>query len=155
MGRRWIAIVAAWLAAACSQRVEPEEEAEPVVAARQAVRQTPGPGMQLQGMIAAGPEAPRSDTAVLFVVVRPAAASGGPPLAALRLPAEGFPQAFAIGPADAMIPGTVFPERVIVEARLDQDGDPLTRGADDWAARSGPVAPGVSNLRLDLARPDD
>ncbi len=149
------------IAVACSQRVVPEEEyasserERPLLSPAEAPRgfavgdERAVPVEPLEGTIVSGPGAP-SSRAVLFLYVRPAEGASGPPLAALRLPAGGLPQDFAIGPGDAMLPGTVFPERVTVEARLDQDGDPLTIGPRDWTARSQPVAPGTRGLRLEL-----
>ncbi|MBA3583519.1 MAG: hypothetical protein H0W36_03140 [Gemmatimonadetes bacterium] len=153
------------IAVACSQRVVPEEEyasserERPLLSPAEVPRgfavgdEMAAPVEPFQGTIVSGPDAPLSG-AVLFLYVRPAEEASGPPLAALRLPAGGLPQDFAIGPGDAMLPGTVFPERVTVEARLDQDGDPLTIGPEDWTARSGPVAPGTRGLRLELRPPE-
>ena len=44
-----------------------------------------------------------------------------------------------------------FPDRVVVEARLDLDGDPLSRDSGDLSARSDPVAPGSEDVTLTLA----
>ena len=47
---------------------------------------------------------------------------GGPrPVAAKRLPAEGFPLSFQLGQADAVMGGTL-PDHVNIEARWDADG---------------------------------
>lgn len=92
---------------------------------------------------------------VLFVFVRPADRDSGPPLAVQRLSASAFPLAFSIGPADAMMGPAPFPDRVVVEARLDADGDPLSRDAGDLSARSGPLTPGSEGVTLTLADPAD
>lgn len=108
-----------------------------------------GPG--IRGTIEApGLEAPPSD-AVLFVFVRAPEGRGGPPLAVQRHSPPALPLAFSIGPEDAMMGPAPFPERVVVEARLDADGDPLSRDPGDLSARSDPVAPGSVDVTLTLA----
>lgn len=97
-------------------------------------------------------EAVLSSGAILYLFVRPAGAEAGPPLAAQRIPPNSFPMPFAIGPADAMSAAVDFPEQVTVEARLDRDGDAMSRGPDDWTARSEPIAPGSRGVVLVLSR---
>ena len=100
--------------------------------------------MELEG-------APPSSGAILFVTVRPAGATGGPPIAARRLPATSFPLAFAVGPGDSMM-GQALPERVRIEARVDRDGDPLTRDPADPVASADDVRVGTTGVRLVLRR---
>jgi hypothetical protein len=163
------ALVAA-LATACSQRVTPEEEyaqqerERPLVSldgSSPAAARAPAPAagsaaspateedaaQTIRGTI----EAPAGAAGgVLFVFVRAAGATGGPPLAVQRIPSPTFPRAFAIGPADAMIAGGPFPDRVTVEARLDGDGNAMTAEPGDLSARSE-AAPGDSGLVLALS----
>jgi tetratricopeptide (TPR) repeat protein len=87
--------------------------------------------------------------AIVFVTVREAGSTGGPPVAAKRLPAASFPLAFAIGPGDSMM-GQPLPGRARVEARVDSDGDPITRVESDPSARLDDVPAGSSGLRLVL-----
>jgi hypothetical protein len=89
-----------------------------------------------------------SPGAIVFVTVRDSGTTGGPPAAVKRLPAA-FPLRFAIGPGDSMM-GQPLPAHARVEARVDSDGDPLTRAATDPSARLDDVATGSSNLRLVL-----
>ncbi len=89
--------------------------------------------------------------AVVFVVVRPVGRTEGPPLAVRRLTPSSFPIEFEIGPRDAMLGEAPFPDRVTVEARLDGDGDPLSRSPGDRSASSGPVRPGATEVMLRLA----
>ena len=89
--------------------------------------------------------------AVLFVFVRPARQTAGPPLAVRRLSPSTLPVDYSIGPADAMLGPAPFPDRIVVEARLDADGDPLSRDPGDLSARSQPVAPGSEDVTLTLA----
>lgn len=116
-------------------------DAEPAPAA--------GPG--LAGVIEL-PDALRSRVspgALVFVTVRDASATEGPPVAVKRLAAASFPIAFAVGPADSMM-GQPLPARARVEARVDSDGDPLTRVPTDPSARLDGVAAGSMRLRLVL-----
>jgi hypothetical protein len=96
----------------------------------------------LEGTLPAG--------AVVFVTIRDAGSSGGPPVAAKRLPAS-FPCAFEIGQADSMQGGPI-PERLAVEARVDADGDASTREPSDPIARLDGVRAGTTGLRLVLVR---
>jgi cytochrome c-type biogenesis protein CcmH len=89
--------------------------------------------------------------AIVFVTVRPAGTTGGPPIAAKRLPATSFPLAFQVGPGDSMM-GQALPERMRVEARVDSDGDPLTRDPADPAASADDVRVGATGVRLVLRR---
>ena len=93
---------------------------------------------------------PGASGGVLFVFVREAGATGGPPLAVQRIPGPIFPLEFAIGPQDAMVASGPFPERVTVEARLDGDGNAMTEETGDLSARSE-TAPGSSGVTLALA----
>jgi hypothetical protein len=87
---------------------------------------------------------------VLFVYVRNAHAEVGPPIAVKRLAAV-FPASFDLGQADSMM-GQEFPESVAVEARLDSDGNPLTRDPADPRVRIDDVPAGSTGLRLVLHR---
>jgi hypothetical protein len=83
------------------------------------------------------------------VTVRAAGVTTGPPVAVKRFSASSLPGAFAITSADSML-GQELPERVRIEARLDPDGDPLTRAATDPSARLEDVKLGSTGLRLVL-----
>ena len=94
-----------------------------------------------QGRVAGG--------GIVFVTVRAAGVTSGPPVAVKRFSAASLPGRFAITTADSML-GQELPERVRIEARLDPDGDPLTRAATDPAARLEDVKLGSTGLRLVL-----
>lgn len=154
--------------AACSQRVSTEEEfaqrererplvsvpmgapavAEPQAGPTSAPQEAPADDAQtIRGTI----EAPAGASGgVLFVFVRQAGATGGPPLAVQRIPSPTFPLEFAIGPQDAMLAGGPFPERVTLEARLDADGNAMTEEHGDLSARAE-TGPGASGVTLALA----
>ncbi len=155
--------------AACSQRVSTEEEfaqrererplmsvpmgapaetAESQSGPASAPQEAPAdPAQTIRGTI----EAPAGASgSVLFLFVRPASATGGPPLAVQRIPSPTFPLEFAIGPQDAMVASSPFPERVTLEARLDGDGNAMTEEPGDLSARSD-TGPGASGVTLALA----
>jgi hypothetical protein len=89
---------------------------------------------------------------VLFVIAR--SEGGGPPLAVKRLPIGPFPLAFEIGPADVMIAGRPFSGPITLSARVDRDGNPMTRDPGDaLATLPAPVEPGARDVELRLERP--
>lgn len=167
-------VLAAIALVACSQRVTTEEDFakqerdRPIVSAEDVrlpvVAGAPAGGMRggaapgateasaddaaqtIQGTIEA-PAAPAGG--VLFLFVRAAGATGGPPLAVQRIPSPSFPRDFAIGPQDAMMAGGPFPDRVTLEARLDADGNAMTEGPGDLSARAD-VQPGATGVTLTL-----
>ncbi len=86
---------------------------------------------------------------IVFVIAR--SGSGGPPLAVKRLALGSFPMEFELGPADAMIQGRPLAGPVLISARIDADGDPLTRDPRDLEGRlAGPVKPPADGLELVL-----
>jgi hypothetical protein len=48
--------------------------------------------------------------------------------------------------------GQALPDRLLIEARLDADGDPTTRSPDDPKARLDGVKTGRTDVRLLLRR---
>ena len=87
---------------------------------------------------------------VLFLIAR--TAQPGPPLAVKRLPVGPFPLAFEIGPQDEMIKGRPWDGEIALTARVDSDGDPLTRSPTDLSAElAAPVTPGAEGVELVLA----
>jgi hypothetical protein len=88
--------------------------------------------------------------ALVWVTARAAGQSGGAPAAVKRLPAA-FPLRFELSAADSMM-GDELPQRLRIEARVDSDGDPMTRDAADPSARADDVAVGTRDLRLVLRR---
>jgi tetratricopeptide (TPR) repeat protein len=86
--------------------------------------------------------------AVLFVFAREAGAVGGPPVAVKRL-SPTFPAVFELSESDSMM-GQPFPDTLVIEARLDSDGDPTTRSPTDPKARVEQVKAGRSDVHLVL-----
>lgn len=87
--------------------------------------------------------------AVLFVIARAEGTTTGAPIAVKRLPAI-VPFDFTITSADSMM-GQPLPPRVRLEARIDSDGNALTRDPNDPVAVKDGVALGQS-VRLVLGR---
>jgi cytochrome c-type biogenesis protein CcmH len=118
--------------------------APPAGGASQSVAGTIDLDPALRGQVASG--------GVLFVMLREAGFGAGPPAAVKRIAVSSFPVSFDIGAADSMS-GEAIPAEVLIEARLDADGDPVTRPPTDPKARLDDVKLGRRDLRLVLARP--
>jgi len=108
-------------------------------------------GASVRGRVSLAPEASgRGGT--LFIIARRQGMTAGPPLAVLRVTSPNFPLAFEIGPDQVMMPGTVFEGPIALTARLDGDGDAMTRDpADPSTASPFPVVPGTAGVELLLA----
>ena len=87
---------------------------------------------------------------ILFVIARRADIDKGPPLAVKRVADPVFPYAFAMQDSDIMLGGD-WPSEVWIEARLDQDGNAMTRMTGDWTStRQGPLPIGADNIVIRL-----
>ena len=67
-----------------------------------------------------------------------------------RLEASALPGTFSLGPADQMMAGMPFPDRIDLSARWDLDGNAMTKEAGDLIAEVANVAAGTSGLALEL-----
>lgn len=89
--------------------------------------------------------------AILFISARAASTppgQRGPPLAAKRIPiksAADFPVVFNIGPGDSPMGGGLSGELVLT-ARIDSDGDPVSRSPEDLEGKSGALTAGTETL---------
>jgi tetratricopeptide (TPR) repeat protein len=110
-------------------------------------------GKRVSGVVELDPalEGSVAPEAFLFVFVRESGFGAGPPVAVRRFASPSFPVRFEISDADAMM-GQTFPNELLVEARLDADGDPTTRPPTDPKARLDDVRVGRSDVRLVLKR---
>jgi hypothetical protein len=86
-------------------------------------------------------------------MARPAGQAEGPPVAVKRMVVNAFPVRFSLGPADAMM-GQELPEALRIDARLDLDGDPMTRDAADPKDVIDDVTLGRADLRIVLGSSD-
>jgi cytochrome c-type biogenesis protein CcmH len=89
--------------------------------------------------------------AVIFVFVRDSGFGAGPPIAAKRLPAGSFPVPFEISSADSLR-GDPIPAEILLEARADSDGDPMTHPPEDPVARIDDLKLPATKVRLVLKR---
>lgn len=89
---------------------------------------------------------------ILFIYARRVGQDKGPPLAVLRVPAPTFPLEFSMGPENVMMQGIPFEGDVNLSARLDGDGNAMTRLTGDLTgALAAPVKVGTENLELTLS----
>lgn len=88
-------------------------------------------------------------SAILFVIVREAGLETGPPSAVKRVPAVNFPITVTLSEKDSMA-GEGLPGLVRIDARVDRDGDPLTKDPQDPVASEENVRPGGGQVLLVL-----
>ena len=88
----------------------------------------------------------------IFLVARAADPSGapGPILAVKKLTAGRWPLAFSLDGRDAMMVGTKLSGRVVVSARVDKDGDAITKNPGDVVGSSRPVEVPASKVVITL-----
>jgi hypothetical protein len=99
---------------------------------------------ELEGRVPAG--------AILFLIAR--RGEGGPPLAVQRIPEPRLPLDFSIGPEDRMIAQMPFEGPLRLTARLDADGNAMTRLAGDLqGAAPGDYQPGASGVSIVIDQP--
>ncbi len=111
------------------------------------------PAAPLRGVVDLAPGVQPFNEGVIFVIARSGAT--GPPLAVKRLPLGPFPLLFNLGQSDVMVPGRKFEGPIQLSARMDRDGDPLTKDPSDPSVQlEDPVQPGTDNLKLLLAPPN-
>jgi hypothetical protein len=85
--------------------------------------------------------------AVLFLIAR--RADGGPPTAVRRIASPVFPLDFEIGPADRMMEGVPFEGPLQLTARVDADGNAMTRNPGDLQGSSAPdLSPGARGIEI-------
>jgi cytochrome c-type biogenesis protein CcmH len=85
--------------------------------------------------------------AVLFLIARSGA--GGPPTAVRRIPDPSFPLDFEIGPDDRMIASMPFAGPFQLTARVDADGNAMTRNPGDLQGEAeGSFAPGEEDIEI-------
>lgn len=90
--------------------------------------------------------------AVIFLTVREEGYATGAPNAAKRLPIGSLPMAFHVGAGDSMMGGEL-PESARIEARVDRDGDVMSRDPGDPVAVLDGVPLGSDDIELVLRSP--
>ncbi|MHB0969057.1 MAG: c-type cytochrome biogenesis protein CcmI/CycH [Thermoanaerobaculia bacterium] len=88
---------------------------------------------------------------VIYVILRPAGVESGSALAVARLQTGSFPAQFTVGDLQSM-GGQPLPDRVRVEARIDGDGNPMSRSADDPFGYAENVAIGATDVKIVMNR---
>jgi hypothetical protein len=84
---------------------------------------------------------------VLFLIAR--RQEGGPPLAVKRIPSPRFPLDFELGPDDRMIQALPFAGPLSLSARVDSDGNAMSRTPGDLQGEAaGPFEPGTNGIVL-------
>jgi hypothetical protein len=91
------------------------------------------------------------ENGILFVAALRTPVEGGPPLAAVRFPRFSFPMQFSMSAAN-MPMGGEWPEEFWIRARIDADGDPMTKSEEDIkTAILGPFKKGTLDLEVSLS----
>jgi hypothetical protein len=87
--------------------------------------------------------------AVLFLIARRGGA--GPPLAVVRIASPHFPLEFSLGPENRMLATIPFEGELQLTARLDTDGNAMSRQPGDLEGRApGVVSPGATGVAVVL-----
>ena len=92
-------------------------------------------------------------TDVLFIMARESQGGGkaGRLVAVQRHGQIEFPKRYELSSKDAMMPGIPFKGPFVIYARLDRDGDPMTKGAEDlYGAVNGEVTSGQQDVHIVL-----
>lgn len=131
---------------------KPQMTAKPAAAA--APSSSPASSGQITGRITIDPKlkAAIDPQAALFIIARPAGGGGGPPLAVKKIDRPSFPLSYSLGTENVMMQGMPFTGKINVTVRLDQDGNPGTRGPGDLAGdyKKNPVEVGSKNVDIVL-----
>lgn len=118
---------------------EPPPAAPPAADASAPIRGTIRLAPELEGRVPAG--------AILFLIAR--SGGDGPPLAVQRVVEPRLPLAFSIGPEDRMIEQIPFAGPLVLSARLDADGNAMTRLPGDLQGTApGRHEPGASGVEI-------
>jgi len=108
---------------------------------------------QISGKITIDPKlkANIDPNAALFIIARPAASGGGPPLAVKKIDRPTFPIDYTLSQDNAMM-GMPFTGKINITARLDKDGNPVTRTPGDISGdyKKNPVEVGAKNVDVTL-----
>lgn len=109
-----------------------------------------GDAAPVTGTVTLAPEVERKVPAgaILFVIAR-GEQGGGPPLAVKRIASPKFPLEFSLGPGDRMIQQMPFVGPLQLSARLDADGNAMTRAPGDLqGAADAPAKPGDAGVAI-------
>ena len=94
-------------------------------------------------------QATDAPSGIVFLIARRSEGAKGPPVAVRKIVASSFPLSFSMGKEHLMMGGT-WPEEVWLEARLDLDGDAMTKDDKDWYSKGIALKGNVSGVSLEL-----
>lgn len=87
----------------------------------------------------------------LYIIVRPA--GGGPAIAAKRVNKPSFPISFELTEQDIMLSQPKSGIKISIEARYDEDGDPISKGKNDYSGvAEGDFSIGSGNAIIRLKK---
>ena len=111
---------------------------------------------QISGTISIDPKLKSKPEAqaVLFIIVHSGNSTAGAPLAVKKIDRPVFPLSYSLGPESVMMSGASLSGKVAVTARLDKDGNPMTKEPGNLAGeyKKNPVAGGSKNVDIVLDR---
>src|SRR4051794_2160262 len=131
-----------------SKMKEQAKNPAPAAAPTSAPAVAPASGPSVHVTLTLAGAAP-SPNAVLFVIARAAGQTAGPPAAVKRIAGPTFPLDIDLSAADSMM-GQPLPRTVRIEARLDSDGDAMTKNPSDPHAVQDGVATNGAKVSLAL-----
>lgn len=91
--------------------------------------------------------------ATLFLIAKTASEAGigvGPPVAVQRYAAGTWPLPFELTQANVMLEGTTLQGKVVISARVDQDGDAMTKQVGDLEGVTKPIVVPAKGIELVL-----
>jgi cytochrome c-type biogenesis protein CcmH len=93
-----------------------------------------------------------NSSATLFIIARRSGAAAGPPLAVQKIDKPAFPLAYSLGQENVMMQGTAFAGKINISARLDKDGNAMTREAGNLLGEypENPAEVGSQNVDIVL-----
>jgi hypothetical protein len=131
---------------------EPMPQGQPTPGGPAAAPEDAASNQPIRGTIRLADGARAPDQGVLFVIAR--VPGMRPPLAAVKLAVGPFPQSFSIGPenrAPMMGANVPFAGPIELTARIDIDGDPMTRSPGELSGSGGQVQPGAVGIEIVLS----
>jgi len=131
-----------------SKMKEQAKNPAPATAAESTPAAAPVSGPSVHVTLTLAGAAP-SPNAVLFIIARAAGQTAGPPAAVKRIAGPTFPLDIDLSAADSMM-GQPLPATVRIEARLDSDGDAMTKNPSDPHAVQDGVATNGTKVSLAL-----
>lgn len=111
-------------------------------------------GVPIKGTVNVSPDLLASaPNGTVFIIVRMAGMPDrGPPIAVKKIEHPSFPVTFEVGPGDVMMQGMPFDGPFDLYARLDADGNAMTKAPGDLAltAPKSGVKPGQNDVEIVL-----